>query len=201
MDLPIDEADAPLWTVTFAVVDLETTGGSPWTSGITEVGALKLKGGEPVGTFHTLVNPGVAIPPAVRYLTGITTSMVQPAPLMDAVLPALLEFLGGAVIVGHNVRFDMGFLCAAADRRGYPPRANRVVDTCILARRLVGDEVRDCKLATLAEFFRTARRPTHRAFDDATATGEVLHGLLERAGSFGVLALDDLVEFPAIRGR
>jgi DNA polymerase III subunit epsilon len=201
MDLPIDEADAPLSTVTFAVVDLETTGGSPWTSGITEVGALKLKGGECQGTFHTLVNPGVDIPPDVTYLTGITTSMVRPAPLMDSVLPALLEFLGGAVIVGHNVRFDVGFLGAAADRLGYPRPSNQVIDTCILARRLLGDEVRDCKLSTLADFFATTRRPTHRAFDDATATGEVLHGLLERAGTLGVLALDDLVEFPAVRGR
>ncbi len=201
MDLPIDEVDAPLSTVTFAVVDLETTGGSPWTCGITEVGAVKLKGGECIGTFHTLVNPGVAIPPEVTYLTGITTSMVRPAPLIDAVLPALLEFLGGAVIVGHNVRFDISFLGAAADRLGYPRPANLVVDTCLLARRLLGDEVPDCKLSTVAAFFATTRLPTHRAFDDAAATGEVLHGLLERAGSLGIVALDDLVEFPAIRGR
>ena len=199
MDLPIDESTASLSTVTFAVVDLETTGGSPWSCGITEVGAVKLKGGECIGTFHTLVNPGMAVPPEVTYLTGVTTAMVLPAPTIDAVLPALLEFLGGAVIVGHNVRFDLSFLGVVADRLGYPRPANRVVDTCTLARRLVGDEVRDCKLATLAEFFATTRRPIHRAFEDATATGEVLHGLFERAGSLGVVALDDLLELPTVR--
>jgi DNA polymerase-3 subunit epsilon len=201
MVLPIDDPDAPLSTVTFVVVDLETTGGSPWACGITEVGAVKLRGGKCVGTFQTLVNPGVTIPPEVTYMTGITTSMVQPAPLIDAVLPSLLEFIGGAVIVGHNVRFDLSFLGAAADRLGYPRPTNRVIDTCTLARRLVADEIEDCKLSTLSAFFRTGRRPTHRALDDAAATGEVLHGLLERAGSFGVVALDDLLEFPAIRGR
>jgi DNA polymerase-3 subunit epsilon len=199
VDLPIDESTASLSTVTFAVVDLETTGGSPWRCGITEVGAVKLKGGECIGTFHTLVNPGMAVPPEVTYFTGVTTAMVLPAPTIDAVLPALLEFLGGAVIVGHNVRFDLSFLGVVSDRLGYPRPANRVVDTCTLARRLVGDEVRDCKLATLAEFFGTTRRPIHRAFEDATATGEVLHGLFERAGSLGVVALDDLLELPTVR--
>jgi DNA polymerase-3 subunit epsilon len=201
MVLPIDAADAPLSTVTFVIVDLETTGGSPWSCGITEVGAVKLRGGECLGTFQTLVNPGVPIPREVTLLTGITTALVGPAPLIDAVLPALLEFAGGAVIVGHNVRFDLSFLGAAADRLGYTRPDNPVIDTCILARRLVAEEVPDCKLSTLSAFFRTVQQPTHRALDDAIATGEVLHSLLERAGSLGVLALDDLVEFPSVRRR
>jgi len=201
MQRSFDDLGAPLATVTFVVVDLETTGGSAETCAITEVGAIKLRGGECLGTFQTLVNPGLAIPPAITYLTGITNSMVLPAPEMAAVLPALLEFIGGAVIVGHNIRFDLSFLRAAADRLGFPRLTNRAVDTCALARRLVADEVSDCKLSTLAEFFRTARKPTHRALDDAVATGEVLHRLLERAGSLGVLALDDLMELPTVRGH
>jgi DNA polymerase III subunit epsilon len=196
-----DDLGAPLWDVTFVVVDLETTGTSPQTCEITEVGAVKLRGGECLGTLQTLVNPGLPIPPAITYLTGITSAMVMPAPRIDVVLPTLLEFIAGSVIVGHNVRFDLAFLQASLARAGYGRLANSFVDTCALARRLIREEVTDCRLATLATHFRTATRPTHRALDDARATGEVLHGLLERAGTLGVLALDDLLALPTVRGH
>ncbi|HEX9969357.1 MAG TPA: exonuclease domain-containing protein, partial [Acidimicrobiales bacterium] len=117
------------------------------------------------------------------------------------VLPSLLEFCRDAVIVGHNIRFDLSFLDAALVATGRPRLRNRSVDTCALARRLVRDEVPNCKLSTLAQHFRVAHRPTHRALDDALATGEVLHSLLERAGSLGVLALDDLMELPTVKGH
>lgn len=197
MQRTFDELGRPLAEVTFVVVDLETTGGSPAGGDeITEFGAVKLRGGECLGTFQTLVNPGVAIPPSITYLTGITHAMVLPAPRVDAVLPGFLEFLGDAVIVGHNVRFDLSFLNHALRREGYGRLPNQFVDTCALARRLVRDEVPNCKLDTLATHFRLATRPTHRALDDALATGELLHCLLERAGSLGVLGLDDLLELP-----
>jgi DNA polymerase-3 subunit epsilon len=183
------------------VIDLETTGGSPDTCGITEVGAVKLRGGECLGTFQTLVNPGGPIPAGITVLTGITDTMVLPAPDIDGVLPALLEFVGGSVIVGHNVRFDVSFLDAALRRADRSPVANRVVDTCALARRLVRDEVPNCRLGTLSERFRLDHRPTHRALDDALATGDLLHVLLERAAAFGVLGLDDLVSLPTMAGH
>ncbi|MDQ1445809.1 MAG: polymerase subunit epsilon, partial [Acidimicrobiaceae bacterium] len=110
-------------------------------------------------------------------------------------------FVGDAVVVGHNVRFDLGFLQEGLRRHHYPRLGNRFVDTCLLARRLVRDEVANCKLATLSDHFRVAHRPTHRALDDALATGEVLHCLLERAGSLGVLALEDLLELPTVHGH
>lgn len=197
---PEDLAE-PLSGVTFVVVDLETTGGSPETCAITEVGAIKLRGGECLGRLQTLVNPGVPVPPAVTFLTGITEAMVVPAPPIAAVLPPLVDFLGRAVLVGHNVRFDLAFLRAALGRGGFPPLVNWAIDTCALARRLVADEVPDCRLATLARHFRTSVRPTHRALDDAEATAEVLHCLLERAGCLGVLALDDLIDLPLVRGH
>ncbi len=96
--------------MTFCVVDLETTGGSAERCGITEVGAVKVRGGEFLGTFQTLVNPGVPIPPEITVLTGITQAMVLPAPRIEPVLPAFEEFSAGTVIVGHNVRFDLSFL-------------------------------------------------------------------------------------------
>lgn len=197
----LDELGTPLSEVTFCVLDLETTGTNPATAAITEIGAVKVRGGECLGTFHTLVNPGVPIPAAITYLTGITEAMVAPAPPVAAVLPALVEFIGPAVIVGHNVAFDMRFLRAALAAADYPPPENPVVDTCALARRLVGDEVPNCTLATLADRLRLPHRPAHRALEDAAATVDLLHLLLERAGSLGVLGLDDLLALQRIHGH
>lgn len=207
LDLPrvaqgsFDELGTALSEVTFVVLDLETTGTAPDSCAITEVGAVRYRAGECLGTFQTLVNPGAPIPPFITVLTGITESMVLPAPRIDEVLPALLEFLGGAVIVGHNVRFDVSFLDAALTARGYARLAHRRVDTLGLARRLLRDEVPDLKLGTLARHLRVSVEPCHRALDDARATAEVLHALLERAGTLGVLGLDDLLELPTIRAH
>lgn len=195
-----DDLGVPLYDVTFCVLDLETTGGSPADSEITEIGAVKVRAGEVLGTFQTLVDPGRAIPPFITVLTGITQAMVIEAPPISAVLPALLEFVGDTVIVGHNVRFDMSFLQAAARRLGHPRMENRTVDTAGLARRLVRQEVRNLKLATLAAHFRSPVSPTHRALDDARATVAVFHGLLERAGTLGVTALEDLLQLPTAKG-
>jgi DNA polymerase-3 subunit epsilon len=195
-----EDLGVPLSETTFCVVDAETTGGSALDGAITEVGAVKLRGGECLGTLQTLVNPGMAIPPEITVLTGITEAMVLPAPRMDEVLPSLLEFAGDAVIVGHNVRYDLGFLNAALQRAGRPRLTNQFVDTCSLARRLVRDEVPNCRLGTLATRLRLAHLPTHRALDDALATGDLLHVLLERAGSLGVLGLDDLLQLPTLQG-
>ena len=124
-----------------------------------------------------------------------------PAPRIDEVLPALLEFIGDAVIVGHNIRFDISFLDAALVATSRPRLANRHVDTLAIARRLVRDEVPNLRLSTLARHFRVPTEPIHRAFADAQATAEVLHGLLERAASFGVLGLDDLLLLPSMRAH
>jgi DNA polymerase III subunit epsilon len=194
-----DELGAPLHTVTFVVVDLETTGGSPRDDRVTEVGAVKIRGGEVVGEFATLVDPGVPIPVSISALTGITASMVADRPPFEAVLPALVEFCRGAVLVAHNAGFDTGFLNAGLTRLDYPRLDHPVVCTAALARRLVRDEVRNVRLATLAQHFRCATQPTHRALADARATVEVFHGLLERAGSFGVTTMEDLVTFAKVR--
>lgn len=184
--------------VTFVVVDLETTGMSPGSDAITEVGAVKYRAGECQGELQTLVNPAAAIPPFIVGLTGITPEMTSPAPSIAAVLPAFLEFLGTAVVVGHNVRFDVAFLDAALGAHGYPELPNRRVDTIALARRLLNDETNNLRLATLAQHVRAERDPCHRALNDARATADLLHALLERAGTLGVLALDDLLALPSI---
>ena len=189
----LDELGKPLSEVTFVVVDLETTGGRAGADGITEIGAVKVRGGEVIGEFQTLVNPGVAIPAQITVLTGITNAMVFPAPRIDEVLPTFLEFIHGAVLVAHNAPFDIGFLKAAARATGHPWPGNQVVDTVRLARAAVTrDEVPNYKLGTLAALFRAEVTPDHRALSDARATVDVLHALLGRLAGAGVTHLEDL---------
>jgi DNA polymerase-3 subunit epsilon len=195
-----DDLGAPLHSVPYCILDLETTGGSPHDCHITEVGAVRYEGGELTGTFHTLVDPGAAIPPSITILTGITQSMVVDAPRIEEVLPSLLEFIGDAVIVGHNVRFDMSFLNAAAIQLGYERLPNRTSDTAALGRRLLASEVRNFRLGTLAAHLRSPTTPNHRALEDAKATAHVFFELLERAGSLGVIYLEDLMRLPTAKG-
>ena len=196
-----DDLGTALVDTEFCVFDLETTGGSPDDSRITEIGAVKVRGGEVLGEFATLINPGVSIPPTITYLTGITNAMVYPAPRIEDVLPSFVEFIGDAVLVAHNASFDTRFLAANLARHGYPAAANRIVCTVRLARRLVRDEVPNLQLATLARTLRARTAPCHRALDDARATVDVLHALLERAGRWGISHLDDLLWFQSARGH
>ena len=186
----------PLRETTFVVVDLETTGGRASGEGhdaITEIGAVKVRGGAVLGELATLVDPGRGIPPQIVALTGITSAMVCNAPTIDSVLPAFLEFSRGAVLVAHNAGFDIGFLRAAAERCQITWPRLPVLCTVRLARRvLTRDEAPSVRLAALARLFGAATTPTHRALDDARATVDVLHGLIERVGNQGVHTYTDL---------
>jgi DNA polymerase III subunit epsilon len=194
----LDELDEPLRTTTFTVFDLETTGGAAGSDEITEVGAVKVCGGVVLGEFQTLVDPGIGIAPFVSLLTGITDAMVASAPPIAAVLPAFLEFVRGSVLVAHNAPFDIGFMRAACHARGVGWPRFAVVDTALLARRvLTSDEVPNCKLATLAIYFRASTQPVHRALADARATTDVLHALIGRLGNLGVQSLPELRAFTA----
>lgn len=187
-----DDLSTPLFDVTFAVLDLETTGLDPVADRITEVGVVKARAGEVLGEFATLVNPGRPIPPAVSTVTGITDHLVADRLPIEAVLPALVEFLRGTVLVAHNAPFDTRFLAATLQRHAYPPLDLPVLDTAAIARRILRDEVRNCRLSTLAAHARSRTVPEHRALPDARATLDVLHLLIERTGSLGATTLEDL---------
>ncbi|WP_460798277.1 DEDD exonuclease domain-containing protein, partial [Nocardioides pacificus] len=192
-----DELGRPLRDLTFCVVDLETTGGSAaGGSMITEIGAVKVRGGEVLGEFQTLVNPHTAIPPFIAVLTGISNSMVADAPPIESALPAFLEFAAGCVLVAHNAPFDVGFLKHFAAEQGRPWPTFEVLDTARLARRVITrDDAPNCKLSSLAVLFGASTTPNHRALSDARATVDVLHGLMERLGSLGVHTLEELQTF------
>ena len=164
-----DELGEPLREITFVVVDLETTGGSAQTEAITEIGAVKVRGGEVLGEFATLVDPGRCIPPQITMLTGITDAMVVRAPQIGAVLPAFLEFIRGTVLVAHNAGFDIGFLKAACRRLDLPWPKPAVVDTVHLARSVLSrDEAPSVRLGRARPAARLAggaepSRPHRRA--------------------------------------
>lgn len=192
----------PLAQTTFVIVDLETTGGRTSDSGITEIGAVKVRGGETLAEFRTFVNPGMPIPPFITVLTGITEQDVVHAPSTGEAIASFLEFSGfeneqdRPVLVAHNAGFDVGFLKQACDQQGYKWPRPMVLDTVSLARKILrGGEVRNKKLGTLAQYFNSPTSPTHRALDDARATVHVLHGLIERVGNLGIDTLEGLATF------
>lgn len=194
-----DELGRRLCDLTFCVVDLETTGGSAQGgSMITEIGAVKVRGGEVLGEFQTLVDPHTEIPPFIAVLTGISNAMVAGAPSIESALPAFLEFARGCVLVAHNAPFDVGFLQHFAAQQGRPWPAFEVLDTARLARRVITrDDAPNCKLSSLARVFGSTTTPNHRALSDARATVDVLHGLMERLGGLGVHTIEELQTFSA----
>jgi DNA polymerase III subunit epsilon len=177
----------------FVIVDVETTGWLPEEAGITEIGAVRIGNGRPHAEFSALVNPGHAIPPEIVTLTGITDVMVGQAPPIAAVLPGFLAFARGCVLTAHNAPFDIGFLTTACGSCRIPWPDFPVLDTAALARSVLGEtEVPDCKLATLASFFKARTSPCHRALADAKATADVLQGLLARLADLGVRTLAEI---------
>jgi len=195
----MDAGGLVLAELEFAVIDLETTGWSPRAAAITEIGAVRVRGGRRQGEFASLVNPGMPVPPGIEDLTGITDWMLTAAPKLGAVLPGLLEFAAGCVLVAHNAPFDIGFLIAACGDCGLAWPGFPVLDTVMLARHVMDpDEVPDCKLGTLAGFFRARTAPNHRALADARATADVLGWLIRRLAHRGVRTLGQLSAWPDV---
>ena len=195
-------AETSLRDATFVIVDLETTGSRAhaaadgYRDAITEIGAVKVRGGKVIGEFATLVDPQRDIPPQIIELTGITTAMVRNAPTIEAVLPMFLEFARGSILVAHNAGFDTGFLRAAAQQCDIAWPKPPVLCTVKLARRvLTREEAPSVRLSALAKLVGSATTPTHRALDDARACVDVLHALIERVGNLGVTTFGDLQSY------
>lgn len=170
----------------FVVFDLETTGAKAPPCRITEIGAYRVKGGEVLDKFHTLVNPETPIPSFIIGLTGIDDSMVADAPLFEDVAHDFLEFIGDSVLVAHNSGFDMRFLNHEIGRV-FPDYklANPCLCTVQLSRKLLPD-IRNHKLATVAEHYSIDLVNHHRASADAYATAHIFVNLLTQMRSDGV---------------
>jgi len=169
----------PLERATFVVVDLETTGGAPGARSLTEIGAVKVRGGQVLADFSTLVNPGVAIPAQITMLTGITNAMVAGAPGVSTCVEAFLSWADlladDVVLVAHNARFDVGHLRGAAAALGLEWPEPRVLDTLALARKKLSAtrhlpwEVRRRRTAALLGRKGYSREATVRALEAAFA--------------------------------
>jgi DNA polymerase III subunit epsilon len=194
--------DLPLEAARFVVVDLETTGLRPGQSAICEIGAVRVEGLLPAGTFQTLVDPGVPVPPVISGITGLEDRHLRGAPRPASAVRSFLAFAGeDAVIVAHNARFDLAFLDREVGALTGRRLAAPVVDTVGLARRLLSGRAPRVGLASLAHFFGTSVRPCHRALPDAQATAEILVALVGLAQERGARTVADLVELAAPRRR
>jgi DNA polymerase-3 subunit epsilon len=193
--------EVPLESARFVVVDLETTGLRPGQSRICEIGAVRVDGLAPAGTFETLVDPGEPLPRLVASLTGIADADLAEAPGPAEAVRRFLAFAGDSILVAHNARFDLAFLDREVERLTGRRVAAPVVDTVGLARRLLAGRVSRASLASLSHFFGTSVRPCHRALPDAQATAEVLIALLGLAQERGAQTIADLCRLAAPRRR
>jgi len=175
---------------TYCVLDLETTGLSFRTEKITEIGVMKVKGGEVLEEFSCFVNPEKPIPQKVVEVTNITDDMVKDAETIDFVMPKLLDFLGDSVLVAHNADFDIGFLKYNAKELGYELN-NTYLDTLRLAKDLFPD-YKKYKLGIIAENLGIKVEVAHRALDDVDTTVKVFRVMLDMLRERGVKTLDDI---------
>ncbi len=173
---------------TYVSLDLETTGLSAEHDAITEIGAVKFKNGRVEDTYQQLVNPGRKIPPKIIELTGITDTMVMGQPKFKKVLPDLVDFIGDAVIVGQNIRFDLSFLPQYLSM-------NDVVDTFDLATIMLPNAGR-YNLGALGRHLKIMLPPSntrHRALDDAKLTHLVYWRLYEQIQELPLEVLAEIV--------
>jgi DNA polymerase-3 subunit epsilon len=186
---------------TYVVVDLETTGLRPGSSGICEIGAVRLREFEVEAEFQTLVDPGLPIAAGASALTGLRNEQLRGAPSPPEAVRSFLAFADDAVLVAHNARFDLAFLDRETERLTGSRIGSAVVDTVRLARALLAGRVSGFGLAQLAWFLDTTERPCHRALPDAQATAEVLLALIGLAQERGARTVADLSALAATRTR
>ncbi len=178
---------------TYCVLDLETTGFSPITEKITEIGIMKLKDGKVIGEFSCFVNPEKPIPARVVEVTNITDHMVKDAETIEKVFPKLLEFIEGSILVAHNAEFDIGFLKHNARVLGYDFDFT-YLDTLSLAKELF-PEYKSYKLGRIAKNLGIKVEVAHRALDDVDTTVKVFKIMLEKLKDRGVKTLEDIDKF------
>ncbi|MDX6514279.1 MAG: polymerase subunit epsilon [Gaiellaceae bacterium] len=186
---------------TYVVVDLETTGLSPGSSAICEIGAVRIRELERESSFQTLVNPARPLGPAISALTGLADAELLRAPSSASAVKRFLSFAQDSVLVAHNARFDLSFLDRETERLTGQRLAVPVIDTVGLARRLLAGRIERASLASLAHFFGTDVRPCHRALPDAEATAEILLALLGLAQERGATTVADVCELASTRPR
>jgi len=181
--------------VTFAVVDVETTGLRPTFERIIEIGVVRYRNGEIIDSFQSFVNPGRSISTFITNYTGISDDMVEDAPYFEEILPQLQDRFAGTVLVGHNLQFDMGFIRAEFQRAGNPGFKPIKICTLKLARRMY-PFLRSKSLNNVAAHLKVRSSGAHRAIYDAETTARVLDRMLKAKISENPdFRLNDLITF------
>ena len=176
--------------VEFVVLDTETTGLRPGPNRVIEIAGIRMRGGEVIGSFQSLVNPNRRLPPFIVQFTGITQEMVAGAPGAEQIVPDFLQFIEGAILVGHNVGFDIGFLSYEAQLLGYAFPIDGL-DTIPLARRFLPG-LRRFKLDVVAGHLKIPMVNRHRALGDAKVTAAIFLKLLNLSRQEGIYTLGNL---------
>ena len=176
--------------VEFVVLDTETTGLRPGPNRVIEIAGIRMRGGEAIDSFQSLVNPGRRLPPFIVQFTGITQDMLAGAPSAGEIFPEFLQFIEGAIIVGHNVGFDIGFLSYEAQLLGYAFPIDGL-DTIPLARRFLPG-LRRFKLDVVAGHLKIPASNRHRALGDAKVTAAIFMKLLNLAQQQDIHTLGNL---------
>ncbi|MDF2722264.1 MAG: polC, partial [Paenibacillus sp.] len=187
----LNAGEESLADATYIVFDIETTGLSVINNEIIEIAGVKMQDGKVIDTFESFVKPNARIPYHITQLTHITDEMVADAPKIENVLPKFVEFVGDAILVAHNARFDIGFVQDYCKRQGLAPLPNPVLDTLELAR-LQYPTLKNHRLNTLCDKFKVALDNHHRAVDDSKALGHVLFHMLKDAAERGKITLSSL---------
>ena len=172
------------------VFDIETTGLSPHTCKITEIGAVLVKDGEVLQRYNTLVNPGMPIPEEVEKLTGISDAMVADAPTIDTVLPEFFSFIGDRMLIAHNAGFDVSFIRRAAEDLGLPFE-NAYLDTVAMSQ-YVNSDLKKHKLNILADYFGLGAFNHHRASDDAEMLAMIYYRMIDKLADEGIHSMAEL---------
>ncbi|SEN33567.1 PolC-type DNA polymerase III [Paenibacillus sp. OV219] len=181
-------------TAEYVVFDVETTGLSVVNNKIIELAGVKMQEGKEIGRFSTFINPHEDVPYNIQQLTNITNEMVADAPALGEKIHEFIDFIGDAVLVAHNARFDMGFLQAACKLHGLPEVKNPVLDTLELARFL-HPSMKNHRLNTLADKYKISLENHHRAIDDSIALGGVLFGLINDCAARNITGLQMLNDY------
>lgn len=183
--------DKPLDSITFTAFDFETTGLHPAKDRIVEIGAVRVRGGVIGETFHTLVNPGIPIPPDATAIHGITDADVASKPSIAEAFPDFLGFIAGTVLFAHNALFDMRFLQQVLRVHDLPDHALPVLDTLAFARRVFPGRY-SYSLQNLAAWLGLDARAAHSALDDALVCARLFQICVIRSGDGASLTIPDL---------
>lgn len=186
------DSTSPVGSVTFVAFDFETTGLYPATDRIVEFGAVKFRGGEEIGRFERLANPGIPIGADAAAVSGISNADVAGETPVEEVVPEFVAFLEDTVLMAHNAPFDLGFLRAAVQRLGHADIGNTIIDTQLLAMKAFPRR-KSYGLQNLATELSLPPNRAHRAFDDAVMCMRLFTRCVEELSFMGELELSEVL--------